>query len=71
MATLQKIRNNAGLAVSIVIGLALLAFIMGDLLTSGSTLFNSSRTNVAEIGGKSVSIQTYQEKQTQYRTNIC
>ncbi|OFX63125.1 MAG: hypothetical protein A2W84_03530 [Bacteroidetes bacterium GWC2_40_13] len=62
MATLQKIRNNAGLAVSIVIGLALLAFIMGDLLTSGSTLFNSSRTNVAEIGGKSVSIQTYQEK---------
>ena len=33
MATLQKIRNKAGLLV-IVIGVALLAFIIGDFLNS-------------------------------------
>jgi peptidyl-prolyl cis-trans isomerase D len=62
MATLQKIRNNAGLLVSIIIGLALLSFILGDLLTSGNTLFGKSRNEVAEIGGKAVSIEMYQGK---------
>ena len=32
MATLQKIRNRGGVLVSIVIGLALVAFIVGDAL---------------------------------------
>ncbi|MFA6402271.1 MAG: SurA N-terminal domain-containing protein [Salinivirgaceae bacterium] len=62
MATLQKIRNNAGLLVSIIIGLALLSFILGDLLTSGNTLFNKSQNNVAEIAGKSIPIEMYQGK---------
>ncbi len=60
MATLQKIRNNAGLLVSIIIGLALLSFILGDLLTSGNQLFGSARNEVAEIGGKAVTIEMYQ-----------
>ena len=34
MATLQTIRNRGGLLVSIVIGLALIAFIVGDALNS-------------------------------------
>lgn len=38
MATLEKIRGKAGLLV-IVIGVALLAFIVGDFLNSGSHLF--------------------------------
>jgi len=62
MATLEKIRNNAGLLVSIVIGLALLAFIMGDLFRSGESMFAKSRTEVAEIAGESVGIQLYQVK---------
>lgn len=62
MATLQKIRNNAGLLVSIVIGLALLAFIMGDLFRSGNSMFAKSRTEVAEIAGKSVGVEMYQGK---------
>ena len=43
MATLQTIRNRGGLLVSIVIGLALIAFIVGDALNSGSRIFNSQR----------------------------
>ncbi len=60
MATLQKIRNNAGLFVSIFIGFALLAFILGDLLRSGDSIMNKSRQQVAEINGESVSIMEYQ-----------
>jgi len=62
MATLQKIRNNAGLLVSIVIGMALLAFILGDLLKAGGSIFGSSTTDVAEIAGKSVPVQLFQQK---------
>ena len=46
MATLQTIRNRGGLLVSIVIGLALIAFIVGDALNSGSRIFNSQRNQI-------------------------
>lgn len=62
MATLQTIRNRGGLLVSIVIGLALIAFIVGDALTSGSHLLSGDRNQVGEIGGKSISIIDYQNE---------
>lgn len=58
MATLQKIRNKGGLLVAI-IGFALLAFILGDLLTSGTTLFNKARDRAFVANGKVVSTQEY------------
>ena len=48
MATLQTIRNRGGLLVSIVIGLALIAFIVGDALNSGSRIFNSQRNQISK-----------------------
>jgi peptidyl-prolyl cis-trans isomerase D len=62
MATLQRIRDNAGILVSIVIGFALVAFILGDLLKSGKSIMGQSRTEVANIAGKSVHINAYQQK---------
>ncbi len=62
MATLQNIRNKAGVLVAVVIGLSLLAFILGDLLGSGQKLFSRKRLEVAEIGGKSINILNYNEK---------
>ncbi len=59
MAILQGIRNKAGLLVSIVIGLALFAFIMGDLMRSGRSLMRGSAEEIAEIGGESVSYKEY------------
>lgn len=38
MATLNKIRSKAGLLV-VIIGVALLAFIVGDFLNSGHTFY--------------------------------
>lgn len=62
MATLQKIRNKAGILVSVVIGLALLAFVLGDFLGKGNSVFSGNQMRVAEIDGKEVNIQEYQAK---------
>jgi len=62
MATLEKIRNRAGVLVAVVIGLALLAFILGDLLSSGGTLFNRAQMEVAKIGGTSIPFEMLQAK---------
>lgn len=61
MAALQTIRDRGGLLISIVIGLALAAFIIGDALSSGPSVFNSERNQVGEIAGESVSIMDYQD----------
>ncbi len=62
MATLQTIRNRGGLLVSIVIGIALVAFIVGDALNSGSRIFNGDRNQVGEIAGESISIIDFQNR---------
>src|SRR5665648_1160958 len=62
MATLQKIRNQGGLMVAIVIGLALGAFILGDMLKSGSNLMKPSQMEIAEIDGESVQYPDFQKK---------
>ncbi|MDD4671803.1 MAG: SurA N-terminal domain-containing protein [Bacteroidales bacterium] len=61
MATLEKLRNRAGTLVAVVIGLALLAFILGDLLGSGGS-FNRNQFEIAEISGKSIPYQVYQQR---------
>lgn len=62
MATLQNIRNRAGILVAIIIGLALVAFILGDMLNAGSTLMRPSQLEVAEINGESVQYPDFQKK---------
>jgi peptidyl-prolyl cis-trans isomerase D len=62
MATLQKIRNRGGLMVAIVIGLALGAFILGDMLNSGSKLMKPSQMKIAEIDGESIQYPDFQKK---------
>lgn len=59
MVTLNTLRNKGGVLLAIVIGVALLAFVLGDMLTSGSTLMNSSKMNVGTIGGEKISMQEY------------
>lgn len=58
MATLERIRSH-GVLLIVVVGLALLAFIVGDFLNSGSTYFNESKANVAEINGDNVKMVDY------------
>ncbi len=65
MATLQKIRDKGTLLV-IVIGLALLAFVLGDLLTSGTTLFGRAQDKAFVVNGEVVSTQDYADKITEF-----
>ena len=62
MATLQNIRNRGSLMIAIVIGLALGAFILGDMLNSGSNLMKPSQMEIAEIDGESVQYPDFQRK---------
>jgi peptidyl-prolyl cis-trans isomerase D len=68
MATLQKIRDKGGVIVAVVIGLALLSFILSDFLNKGS-LFSNSEYNIAEINGKNISFVEFQNK-IDYLTKI-
>ncbi|MCD6346687.1 MAG: SurA N-terminal domain-containing protein [Bacteroidales bacterium] len=51
-----------GVLIAVVIGFALLAFILGDFLSSGSKLLNSKKFEIASIDGKSVSYQDFQAR---------
>lgn len=64
MATLQKIRNH-GVALLVIVGLAMLAFILGDFLNSGSSFFNRSRENIAVISGHDVHYTEYEAAKDQ------
>jgi peptidyl-prolyl cis-trans isomerase D len=60
MATLEKIRSKSVLLFTIII-VALLAFIMGDFLTSGRSFFGPGDT-VASANGAKVKYNDYQER---------
>ena len=61
MAILQKTRDKAGLAVSIIIALALLSFIIDPGTLESAFNMMSSKNNVGEINGKSVSYTDFQQ----------
>ena len=59
MATLEKIRNKAGLLVT-AIGVALFAFIIGDLFSGGQTFWRQSQDKVISINGERITTETFQ-----------
>src|SRR5665647_1182038 len=62
MATLEKIRNRAGIGITIFIGLALAAFVLGDAVKSGSSIMRGNQQEIAKIAGKSVDYKEFQKK---------
>lgn len=59
MAVITKIRNKAGLLVSIVIGIALLAFILGDFLSNRQVSFSGRANDVASVNRQRISHQEF------------
>ena len=59
MATLQNIRNR-GVLIAIVVGVAMLAFVIGDFLNSGSSIFQERKQIVGEIAGEKIKYQEFQ-----------
>ena len=60
MATLQKIRNRAGLLVA-VIGFAMLAFILTDLLSSTGNLFQGGQ-DLGDVDGTTINYQDFERE---------
>lgn len=58
MATLNSLRTKGGIFLSLVIGLALVAFILGDLFSSNG-IFSSRKMRVGSIDGNKVSYVEY------------
>lgn len=59
MATLQRIRNHS-VALLVIVGLAMAAFIVGDLLTGSSAIMQHSRDKVVTVNGTKVTYQDYE-----------
>ncbi len=68
MATLQKIRSKSVLLI-VVIGVALLAFIVGDALSNGSRLFGN-QTTVAKVGDEKIDYTEYQQKRQELNNQL-
>jgi peptidyl-prolyl cis-trans isomerase D len=72
MSVLNKIREKSTLLL-IIIGGALVAFILGDVLTSGERLFGGRRNEVGNVAGQTVSVQEFearvQKSEENYKLN--
>ena len=60
MAALEKIRKRAVL-LTVVIGLALLAFILGDLINSGQAFFGDGNT-IVKVGNEKIDAMEFQKR---------
>ncbi len=68
MAILNTLRTRGGLIVSIVIAIALLAFLLGDLSSAGNMMM-ARKMRVGEINGNKIGYLEY-SAQVDYLTNI-
>ncbi len=69
MAVLEKIRVKMGAFITVLIGLALLSFIIDPATFETAVSMFSSKYDVGEMNGKSISYQDYQKK-IDYYTQI-
>ncbi len=61
MALINTLRNKMGKFVVVVIAIAILSFVLADMLGPNSTLFGGSQNEVGEISGNTIMFQEYQE----------
>lgn len=68
MATLEKIRSKSVFLI-VVIGVALLAFIIGDALTNSRNIFGD-HTTVAKVGSTKIDYMDYQRKREELNNQL-
>ena len=62
MATLNTLRTRGGIVVSIVIGIALLAFLLVDFGNQGASAFQERKMRVGEINGEKIGYTQFTDK---------
>ena len=68
-SVLQKIQNQTG-CLLLVIGIAMLAFVLTDLVSSGSSIFSSNDNSVGEISNEPVSYDEYNQTYEALKTQL-
>ena len=68
MAVLQKLRTKFGLAISILVALGLLSFIIDPTQVESAINSMSSKYDVGQINGKSISYTDFQDEVSKYTT---
>lgn len=61
MAILSSIRSK-GKLIAVCVGGALLAFVLGDFLSSGATIFGASQTKMGDINGTTIDYTQFQQQ---------
>ena len=61
MATLERIRQRSGLLIGI-IGVAMLAFILTDLLGSGNSIFRADANVIGKVNGRTVESREFAQR---------
>lgn len=61
MATLERIRQRSGLLIGI-IGVAMLAFILTDLLGSGNSMFRADANVVGKVNGRTIESREFAQR---------
>ena len=67
-SVLQRIQNQTG-CLLLVIGVAMLAFVLTDLFSSGGSLFSSNQNSVGSIGGEQITYEEYNGRFEQLKAN--
>ncbi|MDB5142942.1 MAG: peptidylprolyl isomerase [Mucilaginibacter sp.] len=62
MGIMNYLRERMGKILAIVIGLALFAFIIGEVLRSGSSFFHSDRNELGEVAGEKVAYDEFSKR---------
>ena len=70
MGIMSFLRNRAGIILVAVIGLAIVAFLLGDAVRLGTPFWKEDQSNVGEIAGKSISSEEFRAKVEQNEANF-
>jgi len=70
MGIMSFLRNRLGLIMVIVIGLALFAFIIGEVVHYGSSFMNGDRTTIGEVAGEKINYDDFNSKLEQNVQNF-
>ncbi len=69
MALINTLREKAGKVLVIAVGLAIVSFILADLLGSNSVLFGGQSNEVGEIAGTTITYQDFQQRIEDMKNN--
>lgn len=69
MASLNSLRTKGGIFLSVIIAVALIAFLLGDFTSAGNQMLSSKKMRVGEIGNKNIGYVEFLNE-SEYTSNV-